>query len=33
LMMIGDCAKAGPASANAATDAAAKISLRMYPPT
>ncbi len=32
LMMIGDCADAGPARANAATDAAASINLRMFPP-
>jgi hypothetical protein len=32
LMTIGDCADAGPATAKAATDAAAKISLRMCPP-
>jgi hypothetical protein len=33
-MMIGDCAEADPASANAATDAAAKINVRkiMCPP-
>src|SRR5437588_12747426 len=31
-MTIGDCAGAGPATANAATNAAAKISLRMFPP-
>ena len=29
---LGDCATAGPVNANAATDAAAKINLRMYPP-
>ena len=32
LMTIGACADAGPISANAATDAAAKINLRMFPP-
>jgi hypothetical protein len=37
LMMIGDCAAAGltrvgPARANATTDAAASINLRMFPP-
>jgi hypothetical protein len=32
LITIGACAAAGPARANAATDAAAKISLRMFPP-
>src|SRR4051812_22162142 len=31
-MTIGDCADAGPTRARAATDAAAKISLRMLPP-
>jgi hypothetical protein len=31
-MMIGDCAEAGPARTNAATDAAAKINLCMFPP-
>src|SRR6266487_6791597 len=31
-MTIADCAEAGPARANAATDAAAKINLRMFPP-
>jgi hypothetical protein len=30
--MIGDCADAGPARANAAIDAAANINLRMFPP-
>src|SRR3979411_202954 len=30
--MIGDCADAGPARANAATDAAARINLCMFPP-
>ncbi|MGY4481365.1 hypothetical protein ACVWWR_000556 [Bradyrhizobium sp. LM3.2] len=33
LMMIGDCADAGPVSASAAIDAAAKMSFRMLPPT
>jgi hypothetical protein len=32
LMTIGACAEAGPASERAATDAAAKISLRIFPP-
>src|SRR4030095_10828752 len=32
LMTIGDCAEAGPTRASAATDAAAKINLRIYPP-
>jgi hypothetical protein len=31
-MMIGDCADAGPVSAKAVTDAAAKISLYMCSP-
>jgi hypothetical protein len=31
-MTIGSSANAGPARANAATDAAAKINLRMFPP-
>jgi hypothetical protein len=32
LMMIGDCADAGPATANATADAAANINVRMFPP-